>query len=311
MPSNSQKEILLIIPYFGVWPVWFDAFLVSVEYNPSVHFLCPTDCKIPEKHPQNIKFVPTNLREMNELVDGVLGFHVPLSIRKLCDVKVAYGHIFSGQIQGYTFWGFCDMDIIWGDIKSYLTEHILENYDIITARKEAIAGHFTIFRNTPEINTLFQRIPRVQEYLNDEKHFRIDEVALTDFLGNAALKPKDIRVYWKTYLLYTKKGRAHQEYTLNRWYFDAGKLLDLGSKEKSEYMYLHFINWKKTMRYCDIVYGDGKSTFYISFNGIHTTKIPRWTRVFHNFKNEFFGYRMQEQFRLHKKRWQKVLQRYF
>lgn len=289
MPSISQKDILLIIPYFGKWPIWFDAFLVSVEFNPRVHFLCPTDCEVPKKHPQNIQFVTMNFEEMNEMVDNVLGYHVPLSVRKLCDVKVAYGDVFSDFLSGYRFWGICDLDIIWGDILGFLPSKMLEEYDIITSRKGAIAGHFTIFKNTFDLRKLYLRIPMIHEYFKSKKHYRVDELAFTEFLADPVLKPSEIKLYWESNLLFTDKGAAHQEYLLNRWLFKEGKLFDTQSEKKSEYMYLHFINWKRTMKFCECKYPTN-STFYVSFRGVHLNPYSGIFVWLNNFKNFYNGY---------------------
>ena len=51
------KSIILIIPYFGKWPVWFNAYLKSIEANQTINWLIPTDCNIPEKYPKNIEFI--------------------------------------------------------------------------------------------------------------------------------------------------------------------------------------------------------------------------------------------------------------
>ena len=133
-----MSKILLIIPYFGQWPLWFDAYLTSIKHNPTINWLCPTDCEIPEEHPENIKFLKTDLKRLNKHVNQVVGCNVPLTPRKFCDLKPAYAEIFSDEIKGYDFWGFCDLDIIWGDIRKFITPELLSNYDIISSRKGAI-----------------------------------------------------------------------------------------------------------------------------------------------------------------------------
>ncbi|MDP2685566.1 MAG: hypothetical protein Q8P20_11150, partial [bacterium] len=111
-----MKSILLIIPYFGKWPIWFEAYLCSVARNPTVNWLCPTDCEIPNQYPKNITFLPFLLDDLNKYINNTVEAEVPLNPRKFCDLKPAYGDIFSDHIKSYDFWGFCDMDIVWGDI---------------------------------------------------------------------------------------------------------------------------------------------------------------------------------------------------
>ena len=49
-----MKSIILIVPYFGKWPVWFEAHLISISRNREVDWLFITDCEIPVNYPQNV-----------------------------------------------------------------------------------------------------------------------------------------------------------------------------------------------------------------------------------------------------------------
>jgi hypothetical protein len=92
-----MQSILLIIPYFGQWPLWFEAYLLSVKANPSINWLCPTDCDLPKDYPTNLKFLKTTLPELNQHVNQVVNANVPLTPRKFCDLKPAYGGIFQEE----------------------------------------------------------------------------------------------------------------------------------------------------------------------------------------------------------------------
>lgn len=98
--------------------------------------------------------------------------------RKFCDLKPAYADIFRDEVELYDYWGFCDMDIIWGDIRSYMTDDILNNYDIISSRKNAISGHFNLFRNTPQINQLYKKLPDYKKLFEVPEFKWTDEVVL-------------------------------------------------------------------------------------------------------------------------------------
>jgi hypothetical protein len=65
---------------------------------------------------------------------------------KLCDFRPAYGSILEDYLQNYDFWGYCDLDMIFGDIRKFCPEEILSKYDKIFTR-----GHLTLYRNTPEV----------------------------------------------------------------------------------------------------------------------------------------------------------------
>ena len=39
-----MESVLLINIYFGVWPIWFDTHLKSIENNQTINWLIATDC---------------------------------------------------------------------------------------------------------------------------------------------------------------------------------------------------------------------------------------------------------------------------
>lgn len=288
-----MKSILLIIPYFGKWPLWFDAYLSSVAANPSISWLCPTDCKIPKNHPENITFRSMSLSEINNFVNNIVEANVPLNPRKFCDLKPAYAEIFATQVRGYDFWGFCDMDIVWGDIRKFITDDILNEYDIISSRKENISGHFNLFRNTQQINSLYKKLPNYKILFEAPEFKWTDEVILSNFIKtDPAFSIYQFKVYWPSILCNQEKGRdSHQEYYLDRWLWKDGKMLELkNGNPVNEVMYLHFINWKRTMRYCEVSYVDHPEQFYISYNGMHYKKHSNISIAFNWFTNLFDGY---------------------
>ena len=300
-----MKEILLIIPYFGKWPLWFDAFLVSVAANPTIHWFCPTDCNIPEYHPENITFLPTGLEQLNDHVNKVVAAQVPLNPRKFCDLKPAYGDIFKEEVKEYDFWGICDMDIVWGDIRKFVTEKLLHEYDIISSRKENISGHFTLFRNIPKINQLYKQLPDYRALFEVPQFKWTDEVVLSNYLkGHREGKGLEINVYWATILCNQERGRdSHQEYYLDTWLWKNGKMLELkNGKPIKEVMYLHFINWKRTMKYCEIEYISSPKQFYISYKGMHYKKHSQLIKKINTIKNLYDGYYvLRKRIRLKKK----------
>ena len=283
-----MKSILLIIPYFGKWPVWFDAHLLSIKTNPTINWLIPTDCEIPKEYPKNIKFIATSLQEIKERFNVKLGFDIELDYRKFCDLKPTYGKVFEEELEAYDFWGFCDMDIIWGDIRKYITDEILTQYDIISSRKKAISGHFNLFKNNSKNRYLYKEVPNYQYLLSTNLLTRFDENLLTDAIN----KKSYFKVYWSKILCNQERGfDSRQEYYLNKWLYKNGKIYDLkGENDKEEYMYMHFMNWKKKMKRSHSICLNTNS-FYISYNSIHLNKYSTLKEVLNNIKNNMgFGY---------------------
>ena len=78
---RQTKKIKFIIVYFGEWPIWFDAFLLSCKYNQDVDWLFFTDCKIPNNYPSNVKFVKCSISFVSDLASKKLKFKVKITNR--------------------------------------------------------------------------------------------------------------------------------------------------------------------------------------------------------------------------------------
>ena len=105
-----------------------------------------------------------------------LGFDVAVeSGYKLCDFKPAYGHIFADYIREYDFWGYCDVDVIFGNIRSFITDELLSEYDVINARHDYLTGCFSLYRNTPYFRELFRQSKDYQRVFTDTRNFFFDE----------------------------------------------------------------------------------------------------------------------------------------
>lgn len=140
-----MTTILIILPYFGKLPKMFPYWLESCKLNPSIDFLILTDEYICEKA-TNIINIKISLLEIKERITRYLGFEVSLDRPyKLCDYKPLYGEIFKEYTSNYSFWGYCDCDLIFGDIRKFLTEDILKAYDYIGGM-----GHFHLQRCNDE-----------------------------------------------------------------------------------------------------------------------------------------------------------------
>tara|TARA_B110000467_G_C18319370_1_gene483937 strand:- start:599 stop:1234 length:636 start_codon:yes stop_codon:yes gene_type:complete len=182
------------------------------------------------------------------------------------------------------------LDIIWGRINKFIDDKILDNYDIISSRKNAISGHFTLFRNIEQVNFLFKKIPDYKKYLNKNEFQWFDEFHFNNFIKDQLKNSlSTLKVYWPKYLLNVENNiDSHQEYHLDRWLWKNGKVIS--SKTNQEIMYLHFINWKSTIKKNEISYNTNAKSFIISYNSIHNKKNKKYRIIINNFKNTFWGY---------------------
>jgi len=111
-----------------------------------------------------------------ETASKKLGFDINLnSPYKLCDFKPTYGIIFEDMLSAYQYWGYGDMDIVFGDIRKHIPLLQDEEPDIISGYHNFLAGPFSLYRNTPAINNLFRDCPDHQQILQDPAHRAFDE----------------------------------------------------------------------------------------------------------------------------------------
>ena len=262
--AKSMNKIAFVVPYFGKWPVWFPAFLQSVRYNPDIDWLFFTDCPEPPRHPKNTRFIPFGMAELLKLFSRKLGFEVKFpNAYKLCEFKPAYGAIFQDYLANYNFWGHCDIDLIFGSIKRFITEEVFENYDVITAFNKEVegrrfCGHFTLYRNIEAVNNLFRDNPRHKDIFQKENYVGYDESKMA-YIVKRAMDSGRTRALWGGYSIDVPLNKLYT----GRYLWSEGKLYE----NRREIMYVHFIFWKGWMKKC-FSYHNNPRSFYISFSHI-------------------------------------------
>jgi len=169
-------KIAIIICWYGELPWYFSLFVQSVKFNPTVDILFVTDTKIDLYIPDNFKVINLSLSEFNIKASEKFGFSVDVqNPYKLCDFKPSYGYIFDDLLKDYDYWGHGDCDVIFGDIRCFITDHILGSYDLISVRHDFLTGYFTLFRNVPKLNTLFTLSKDYRFVYQSQQHFCFDE----------------------------------------------------------------------------------------------------------------------------------------
>ena len=91
--------------------------------------------------------------EMKERINAGFPFDVNIpSPYKLTDFKPAYGTVFEELLTPYDYWGYCDLDMIFGDIIKFVEAPMCDGKDKIYQ-----LGHLTIYKNTESMRTLFMQ----------------------------------------------------------------------------------------------------------------------------------------------------------
>lgn len=173
--AASQPRICLVLAYLGQWPPYVDLFLHSIRCNPDVDWLIVCDHPLPEIDvPSNVRVLVTTKAELVQRIADRVQTPVNLAVPyKLCDFKCAYGVIFQDELQGYDVWGHCDSDIVFGQIRRFVTDEILDSYD-----KVLMHAYMAFYRNSLAPNNFFRlTTPTInyQDVFADPRYRGLDE----------------------------------------------------------------------------------------------------------------------------------------
>lgn len=255
-----MSSIIIVIPYFGNWPFWINVFLASCAKNQSVDFLLLGDCGRPDYLPANVKFEEVSFIDYKKRVARALGITFdPLVAYKLCDIKPMLGKIHEQDISGYDFWGFGDLDLVYGDLRAVYTEDLLSKYDLISNHATRVSGHLCLIRNTQFMREVYQKVPGWQEKIESQKHVAFDEKAFSKLFVKHKNFPKILRRLFNVFYPLSRKSYFVENYTTpngcitwrdgsskfpKKWYWSNGSIKN-DLDDETCYPYFHFAVWKK------------------------------------------------------------------
>lgn len=177
------KPVMLInlisIALYASWPQYMAIFLHGAAHNPDVRFTLISN--IDEHHPSwehnfgnitkpnNVVIVPHTFKSIVSLIKkDNLGLGADLSISnpyKLIDFKPMYGVMFAKELIGFTHWGWFDLDIFVGDIKS-MYECGYRGEDVLSYDRTIVQGPLMVLRNTEFVNTFYLNLLSTSYMLN-------------------------------------------------------------------------------------------------------------------------------------------------
>lgn len=263
-----KYSIGLIIPYFGKLPGSFKIWLKSCEYNPSIDWYVITDDEYKGELPKNVKIIKSNLQEIKLKIKEKIGFDISLdNAYKLCDYKPTYGIVFNNLLKSYDYWGYCDLDMIFGDLRQFITEDVLKKYD-----KILVKGHLTLYKNCKVINNSFKlngAIANYKKVFSNRLHYGFDEINGMEMIyTNNKLKQYNKEIFLDILPNNLKFKLKGINYKKQYFLWENGKVFKIfyinGKENVEEYAYIHFQKRSK------LIESDIKrigEAFYITPNG--------------------------------------------
>jgi hypothetical protein len=253
-----SRELIILIPYFGRWPEWINLFIESCKWNPEVRWLLYTDCGEPENKAENVVYVHLAFSDYKMLVRERLGINFdPPNPYKLCDLRPCLGQIHNRDIAGFKFFGYGDIDVIYGNIRRFYTDDFLARGDAISAHRERLSGHFLVLRNTEVIRRAYECIPDYQDLLGQGRNMNMDEGSFTAVFRSSKsdvekppliqerFDPCQCRALFIERYSTVLSPRGWHDGTMNypqRWFWKNGSLTNEGDGQR-EFLYLHFMRW--------------------------------------------------------------------
>lgn len=270
-------RIIVVSVYFGKLPDYLNLWIKSCQFNPKINFLLVTDQKLDSYElPQNVKGVFYTLGDMKKRASQILGFDATLhSPYKCCDYKPLYGLIFSDYVNGYDYWGHCDLDMIFGDLNQCFQDNHFEKY-----HKFLPLGHLSLYKNTDEINNSYKLPGAYIDYrtvYSNKGSYAFDEMdgmAAIFYKNNIPFFDKrlfaDIDKKHKRFRLseYCVPKHQRNNYKMQLFYWENGKVFRKSFRKNQEvvdeFCYIHFQK-RHNMRVNDVT--PDSSAFYITDSG--------------------------------------------
>lgn len=301
-----------IIPYFGKLPNYFEVFAKTCAANVDYQWLIFTDDTTEYKVPNNVVLEQMTFEEFKILLAEKFDFEVKLpSYHKICDLKPAFGYIFEEYLKDFRFWGYCDLDTIFGNLNKFITPEILDQYD-----KLFCLGHCVLFKNNHENNRVFMQPVNghywykesfsstettiFDETYGDDKNVNTifkkagKKVLEEDWAFNCNIAPANLR---RKYYVAKKNIYKVEPYRDAIYVWQSGNIKRYfmnGSKlSEEEFMYMHFQSRHMMVTDNAIL---AETAFKIMGDGFYRLEVPVTKENFRHIKHKIYSFRKAKLF---------------
>lgn len=265
-----MKSIAILIPYFGKWPEWISLYFDSVERNSSIDFHFITDCDTSVSSASNVFFYEMSFDQYVSNAQEKIGvpFNIP-NPYKICDLRPMFGIIHSEIIEKYNFFGWTDVDLLFGNIREFYTDELLASYEVFSTHSTRISGHLAIFKNNSQNRKKYLLIYDWKKAVQNPEFVGIDEHGITNaYIMTVFDKINDkFKLSINNFISrYIKKKRLKKMYMVEQyttpflpikwidgsqnseqpsiWYYYQGEITN--DRDKRNFIYIHFMNFKSS-----------------------------------------------------------------
>ena len=183
MEINNDPRITFVIPFVGIWPRYIDLFLAGCRPIKNAQFFLFAEQPPATNLPKNVRHFPMSPREILERLKTSTDLQIStIPGHKLCDFRPFFGIAFADLLGECEFWGYCDIDMMFGNFDKIIDKSFLAEVDIFSAHTHQFVGHCTFLRNIKKINYLGFEIQNVKDLLSNQETKAIDEIRFSDVL---------------------------------------------------------------------------------------------------------------------------------
>lgn len=148
--------------------------------NPLIEFVIVTDLDDPALVPVNVRLVKMPLADVMDRLSGVIGSPLKFArLHKLCDCKPFYALAFPELVEGCDYWGYCDLDLFFGDLTPLIDMARSRKWDFISPWDYTV-GHCNLLRNEERVNRIALKTPNLVQRLAAPDITFIDEGGLSE-----------------------------------------------------------------------------------------------------------------------------------
>ena len=173
---------MLISPFMGTLPAWID------KYRANCAHLKASGWDV---------LIPNDLTDFEKRIRDTLGLNptIPENTCKVSDFRPALGLLYADILKDYEFWGYTDLDCVYGDLSNFLSDEELAGCDMFVNDYDTnvLCGPFTLYRNNEKMNNLFRDFPGWQALMENPNHHAFDEQGM----GVAVRNHPELRVIRK------------------------------------------------------------------------------------------------------------------
>lgn len=265
-----SPTVRIVIPYFGRWPEWSPLFFETVRRNRSVDFLVITDCDPEIAASPNLAVRSMSFANYVRSVSVELGVAFdPVAPYKLCDLKALLGELHRVDLDGYDFYGFCDVDVLFGDIRAFITDDVLAGHDVISTHADRISGHLALFRNSERNRQMYRKVYDWRRRLLEPEYLGMDEFGLAHAYLMTTFDRVNEKFGWKIdnpVTQFVSRRRRRRMYLVEQyttpfvstpwldgsrhsaqpaeWFYRDGEITN--SRDSRAFIYLHMMNFKSS-----------------------------------------------------------------